>query len=177
MGSMLVVGLSPKLRMGAVPAICLPSGPSTHNLWKMGAFHDFYTKLYSGGNAVDQTLANSFLDSLPISKLEDQYRNILEAQISSEEVTKEVIKHLKWGSAPEPEGFSIPYYKAYIATLSPYLARFFNSLRQGASLERSQNSAYLTIIPKPGKDPIEVSNYCPISLINNDLKILTRFPS
>lgn len=32
----------------------------------------------------------------------------------------------------------------------------------------------MTVIPKPDKDPGEVSNYRPISLINNDLKVMTK---
>lgn len=61
-----------------------------------------------------------------------------------------------------------------MVTLSPYLAHFLNALKKGATLERSLNSAFITVIPKLGKDPSEVSNYRPISLINNDLKILTK---
>lgn len=38
----------------------------------------------------------------------------------------------------------------------------------------SLNSAFITVIPKPGKDPSLVGNYRPISLINNNLKILTK---
>lgn len=41
-------------------------------------------------------------------------------------------------------------------------------------MDRSLNSAYILVVPKPGKDASSVSNYLPISLINNDLKILTK---
>lgn len=34
--------------------------------------------------------------------------------------------------------------------------------------------AFISVIPKPDKDPSLVENYRPISLINNDLKILTK---
>lgn len=34
--------------------------------------------------------------------------------------------------------------------------------------------AFISVIPKPDKDPTLVENYRPISLINNDLKILTK---
>lgn len=34
--------------------------------------------------------------------------------------------------------------------------------------------AYMIILPKPGKDPIDCSSYKSIALLNKDLKILTK---
>lgn len=36
------------------------------------------------------------------------------------------------------------------------------------------NSTFVSVIPKPGKNTSDVANYRPISLINNDLKILPK---
>lgn len=41
-------------------------------------------------------------------------------------------------------------------------------------LDNALNCAYVSIIPKPGKDASDVSHYHPISLINNDLKIMMK---
>lgn len=51
---------------------------------------------------------------------------------------------------------------------------FFNSLRDGGAVPLDKNKVYISVIPKPNKDSIAVLNYCPISLINWDLKILTK---
>lgn len=48
------------------------------------------------------------------------------------------------------------------------------SLWDGALLGTDLNSAYISVIPKPGKDTSEVGNYRPISLINNDIKIMSK---
>lgn len=61
--------------------------------------------------------------------------------------------------------------------LSLYLAGFFISLSKGSPLDPTANLAYISVIPKTGKDPSEVSNYRLISLINNDLKIMTNILS
>jgi len=36
------------------------------------------------------------------------------------------------------------------------------------------NTATVSLIPKPNKDPTLPSNYCPISLINVDIKIISK---
>lgn len=54
------------------------------------------------------------------------------------------------------------------------MARFRNSLRDGSPLDMDLNTAFVSIIPKAGKDRSVVCNYRPILLINNDLKIMTK---
>lgn len=52
--------------------------------------------------------------------------------------------------------------------------QFLNSLRTGSPIDKFLNLAYISVLPKPAKDTNDVSNYRPIPLINNDLKILTN---
>lgn len=62
----------------------------------------------------------------------------------------------------------------FATSLAPRLEHFFNFLQAGQSLNVDLNSAYISVIPKPSKDAGEVENYRPISLLNNDLKLLTK---
>ncbi|PIO40408.1 hypothetical protein AB205_0134110 [Aquarana catesbeiana] len=50
----------------------------------------------------------------------------MESPITEEEVLG-VIKDLRKGSAPGPDGLSIPYYKSFGHILAPHLTSFFNS--------------------------------------------------
>lgn len=97
----------------------------------------------------------------------------MDAPLSIDEVTN-VVKKLKGGTAPGPHSFSSPYYKTFSEILIPYLTIFFNPLSKGTPIGNQLNMVYISIIPKPEKDSSQIGNYRPISLINNDLKILTK---
>lgn len=158
--------------MHALPKIRVPGGTHTLNPQRiLETFHIFYEKLYSAENNNNTTHMNAFLDSLPIPTLEDRHQDIMEIQITGDEVLL-VIK--KQGSVLGPDGFSTPYYKTFVESLALHLARFFNTITKGEPLDRHLISAFISVIPKPNKDQGEVGNYRPISLINNDMKILTK---
>lgn len=97
----------------------------------------------------------SFFENLHIPRISLEHRDRLEAPFSVEEVL-EVIKHLKSNSAPGPDSFSVAYYKSFAGVLAPYMARFFNHTTRGTPLDCQLNSAFISVIPKPDKDPAEV---------------------
>lgn len=72
---------------------------------------------------------------------------------------------------PDPEGH---YYKKYSALLTPHLCFFFNELGKEARLAIHENAIFIHVILKPGKDLGDCSNCYPISLINVDLKLITK---
>lgn len=97
----------------------------------------------------------------------------MESPVTVTEVLQS-IKMMKQASVPGPDGFSAVYYQKFTNTLAPYLKRFFNSLRARHKLDPDMNTLFISVITKPGKDSGKVENYRPISLINNDLKLLTK---
>ncbi|XP_040197503.1 chromosome-associated kinesin KIF4-like [Rana temporaria] len=173
-GPQLAAKLTPKLRTYAIPKIKASNGMLTQNPEKiLKTFQSFYSTLYSSDTRHSQTDLDAFLQNVPLPRLLDSHRATLDSPFQVAEISA-VIKDLKTDSAPGPDGFSNLYYKTFSEILAPYLVRFFNSLRRDSLADPSANLAFISVIPKPGKDPSEVSNYRPISLINNDLKIMTK---
>lgn len=139
----------------------------------MEAFLEFYSDLYKPSPTSSRLTQNTFLDLLPLPTLLTDHRDLLDSPFTQTEVL-DAIKSLKEGSSPGPDGFSNGYYKKFGPSLAPHLTRVFNALREGTPLSADLNSAYISVISKPGKDTGKVGNYHPISLINNDIKIMTK---
>lgn len=66
------------------------------------------------------------------------------------------------------------YYKEYMAILVPVLKVVYNEAYTLQSLPPTFDEALITIIGKKDRDPLQPANYCPISLLNVDCKILTN---
>lgn len=54
------------------------------------------------------------------------------------------------------------------------MVRIYNALGSGNKLHRTTLQAQIAVIPKEGKDPGLCGSYCPISLLNTDLKLFTK---
>lgn len=136
-------------------------------------FHNYYSSLYGVQETVSNGAMDDFIKDLALPSLSTSHREILEGEITMEEVLA-VIKQAKTSKTPGPDGFSTAYYKTFATQLAPHLLRFFMAIQDGTALDTDSNKANICLIPKPDKDHTDVANYRPISLINNDLKLLTK---
>lgn len=66
------------------------------------------------------------------------------------------------------------YYKTLSPILNPYLQSPYSSLLKGSIPHSQFFHTYITVIPKPGKDPSLPDNYRPIALLNLDYKTFTK---
>ena len=57
----------------------------------------------------------------------------------------------------------------------PILLKFFQKIAEEGTLQNTLYEATITLIPKPDKDNTKEENYRPVSLMNLDAKILSRF--
>lgn len=97
----------------------------------------------------------------------------MESPISSEELNL-AIKQMKVGKSPGPDGLPLLYYKCFLDELAPKFLQIFNSLSSPHVSLGRMLEAYIAVIPKEGKDPLQVSNYRPISLLNVDRKLYAK---
>lgn len=176
---MLVNKLRPRAYTSTPDHLIQSNGVPTYCPRNMSrVFGDFYQGLYNCLSTdpnfqFTQDKFDSFVESLRLPTISTEDRIGLNAPISVEEIT-EVVKQLPNHKAPGPDGFSYPYFKGFLPVLLPHMANLFSSLMSGTIPHSQFLHAFITVIPKPGKDPSLPDNYRPIALLNSDYKIFTK---
>lgn len=133
----------------------------------------FYEELYSSDYISSAEARSKFLDRLDLPYLSDDQKEALNRPISKEEVL-DVIKNLKGGKAPGPDGFGADFYKAFGGLLVDHLTNMYLDSFDKGCLPPTLNLAHISVILKKGKPPEQCGSYRPISLISVDNKILSK---
>ena len=118
--------------------------------------HRYYTGLY-GCDQNDTTKQTVFLDNIN-AKLSDQKNSNL---------------HLDLRKAPGPDGLSIEFYTHCWPIVKDEVVSMLRKMFFTETIHSHIKTGYLTQIYKKGQKN-EITNYRPISLLNYDLKILTK---
>uniref|UniRef100_A0A8C5LT01 Reverse transcriptase domain-containing protein n=1 Tax=Leptobrachium leishanense TaxID=445787 RepID=A0A8C5LT01_9ANUR len=140
-------------------------------------FQRFYSNLYdldrSSNLEPSREAIETYLTDKTTGTLALTMASRLDDPITGEEVAS-VLKGLKNGKSPGPDGLPAEYYRTFTPTLMPHLLALFADLRDGNKFHPHALAATVTVICKPGKDGADVRSYRPISLLNSDLKILAK---
>uniref|UniRef100_A0A803TN93 Reverse transcriptase domain-containing protein n=1 Tax=Anolis carolinensis TaxID=28377 RepID=A0A803TN93_ANOCA len=99
-------------------------------------------------------------------------RLILNEEISEKEIYQ-AIKKLDGTKTPGMDGLGTEYYKSFSEMLIPKLLELYNGIMNGEKIPESWRMSLIILIPKPDKDLTDPGSYRPISLVNQDAKILS----
>lgn len=136
-------------------------------------FKEFYSELYTSTFPQDTSNMKEFLDDLEFPSLEDAARDELDKPLQLQEIA-DAIKNMQNNKTPGPDGYPVEFYKKFSAKLAPILSEMYNYSLEQNTLPHSLTEASISLILKPGKDPLECGSYRPISLLNTDVKILAK---
>ncbi|KAM9311698.1 GLIPR1-like protein 2 [Gastrophryne carolinensis] len=143
-------------------------------------FRHYYAGLYGlGGDTRGSKLLErirQYLLRSNMAKITKEAAALIEAPINTGELA-EAIKLTPGGKAPGPDGFTARYYKTFEPLLGPRLVRAWNTIlseENPGAFSCRELEAHITVIHKPGKDPLSCKSYRPISLLNVDMKLYAK---
>ena len=76
--------------------------------------------------------------------------------------------------SPGPERFPAKFYKHFWNILKPLFLRLLIEVQPFLRFPHNMNNAAITVLLKPNKDLTLTSSYGPLSLINTDIKIISK---
>lgn len=117
---------------------------------------------------------DSFYDSLnlnSLTSLTDADKALCDSPIQLKDVA-DATDHLKLNKSPDNDGLTAEFYKKFANLITPFLHNVYLESLSNGVLPASMTQSIITLIPKPQKDHLHLENWRPISLLNNDYKIL-----
>jgi hypothetical protein len=118
---------------------------------------------------------DKFLDRYQVPKLNQDQVNDVNSPISPKEIEAVINRLPSKKKSPGPDGFSSEFYQTFKEDLITVLHKLYHKIETEGTLHNSFYETTITLIPKPQKDPTKIESFRPISLINIDAKILTKF--
>lgn len=137
-------------------------------------FKSFYKQLYASQfKSLHIQDMQNFFSRLNLPKITETQRDDLCRPITQSEILK-IIQLLPNNKAPGPDGFSGEFYKKFSKILISPLSEMFQSSYVVGALPPSLMEANISLVLKKGKPPEDCASYRPISVLNLDLKILSK---
>ena len=131
---------------------------------------DFFSNLYTP-SPIHFPTQKKLLNNVT-NRLTHTDRQYLDMPITLEEL-QFAVQGLHANKSPGPDGITAEFYKTFWPILArPYL--HYIQAVQSSSLDDCKNMSVTSLIYKDRGNRDDLKNYRPISLINNDLKILTK---
>ena len=134
----------------------------------------FYQSLFSSkqpnARCIEEYLKDSNLD-----EIDENLKNELDNPIHEDELDA-VVKALKTNKSPGWDGLTSEFYKEFWSCVRPIFVNVIEASIANKILPPSMRIGVITLIPKP-KPPPElnyIKNWRPITLLNNDYKIIAH---
>ena len=132
--------------------------------------HNYYTQLYKQ-TTTDSQIQNQLLQKIH-TQATPQQNAALNAPITLSELTN-AIEQLPREKTPGRDGIPIEFYQHFWGHIQDHYLEYINEAHL-IGFKDTRNKGLIKLIYKNKGDPKDLYNYRPISLLNCDLKILTK---
>jgi len=97
----------------------------------------------------------------------------LEVPISEEELFKALLESDN-NKSPGTDGLPVDFYKVFWPHVKKFMLASFTQSYKNGYLSITQRQGIISLIPKKDKDPLQLHNWRPLSILNHDQKLLTK---
>ena len=129
----------------------------------------FYKSLYKSNNVQN---ADVYLKNLKTNKVSGKHYNEINENMTESELLK-IVKSLQNNKSPGEDGLPAEFYKFFWHDIKTQLLNAFAYSSNIGSLSITQRRGILCLIPKK-TDPLRLNNWRPLSLLNQDYKIMAK---
>lgn len=130
----------------------------------------YYKKLYSLKN-ID--LDPDYLATLNIPQISEGDKYMLDGPIQLEEIHI-ALKQLKINKCPGVDGLTPEFYLKFWPLLAKPMHKLFQEIVSRKILHSSARDGVLSLLDKPYKNLLKVTNWCPLTLLNTDYKLFAK---
>ena len=137
--------------------------------------HRFYSNLYNkpfNPNAKVENLQWNFLKHAPMG-LDVPGFELLGKELSKQELYG-ALKVMKKDASPGPDGLTVRFYLHFWDHIGDLVFNSLKSVESNGKMSDSQRRGVIRLIPKKQKDMLQICNWCPITLLNVDYKLLSK---
>ena len=139
----------------------------------LNEIHSFYSELYKKPSNSNNTTGNATTTNNRPTSLTDENSKKCEGLITISEVNK-ALKSMKNSKSPGCDGLPAEFYKKFFHILGNSLVEFLNYCFTKGELSPSCKLATITLLCKDKEKCSDLKNWRPISLLNTDVKILSK---
>ena len=126
----------------------------------------FYSSLYASNN----TSVGSFFCDVDHTGLSHDDSSLCDGELTLHECSI-ALSMLQNDKAPGTDGLTTNFYKHFWHLIGPLVTDSVNYGYRNGSLSPEQTRGVITLILKQGKNPTQIQNYRPITLLNTDYKL------
>ena len=145
----------------------------------------FYQKIYNEQKDVTPTKDdikrflqmdddNSPWENFSKRKLPKEMADSMEGDLTMDELHEALFTHMNGNSSPGMDGFTVNYLRAFWPSLKFITKEALNAIQKDG-LSQTLRGAILKLLRKGEKDPLEIGNYRPISLLSIFYKLASCY--
>jgi len=135
--------------------------------------HRYYSQLVKSQKPdLNDPDIQAFFSGPNIPRLDSESAALLDEPITLEEC-QQALAAMKQDKTPGSDGLTVEFYKLHWDQIKEPLYQCFLEAQAKGYMSLSQTHGVIRLIPKPGKNPLLIANWRPITLLNVDYKILS----